>query len=345
MELTRQDAAFGIAVINRTSKLLASAVRLGKEGVIREALDEEISYSQLANSIIAYVEEDPDPLLFEQLMMLANTEPIRDYLSVHRTGLLAARIREVADATDKLVAFGNEMFRKGSGEYGNLVPFFANPQAKELFDRAVNAGLLKKDYQPAPGVARFQLKLIAIAIHTILDYSYRDKWCHFAEQWGDDVHRAMIPFTKGVPINQIVRLYPEVALWDKVIPENEGKFFKTDFSEAQAKFLFTGLMRKGYFGHHTSFDSFLSILGMGQAAFTPLNWIDRGYNSLIYFVKEAFGAMNPDYLLRICDCFTCNGKQITHSSLKTRSSYVYRNKDKWDFVPVIDNIIDKARKK
>ena len=345
MEITRQEAAFGIAVINRTSKLLAAAVRLGKDGIIRDALDEEINYAQLASSIISYVKEDPDPLLFEQLMVLADTESMREYLSTHRSGALALRVREVADATDRLVAFGTELFRKGEGEYANLVPFFANPQAKALFDRAVNAGLLKKDYQPAPGVNRFQLKLIAIAIHTIMDFSYRDKWYHFAEQWGDDVHRATIPFTKGVAIGQVAHVYPEVPLWDKVIPENGGKAFKTDFSEAQAKALFTGLMRKGYLGHHTALESFLSIMGMGQAAFTPINWIDRGYNSLIYFVKEAFGALNPDYLLRICDCFTCNGKQITHSSLKTRSSYVYRNKDKWDFVPVIDDIIAKARKK
>ena len=220
-----------------------------------------------------------------------------------------------------------------------------DPRVKELFDRAVNAGLLKKDYQPAPGVERYQLKVIAIAINAIMKFSFRDKWCHFVEQWGEEINRCMVPLTKGAAINQIVRLYPEVPLWEKIIPENEGKTLRNDYSEEQAKKLFTGLMRKGYLGHHTSLESFLSILGMGQAPFTPINWIDRGYNSLIYFAKEAFGTLNPDILLRLCDCFTCNGKQINHSSLKSRSSYVYRNKDQWDFVPVIDGIIARARKK
>ena len=91
--------------------------------------------------------------------------------------------------------------------------------------------------------------------------------------------------------------------------------------------------------------SFAPALKALIVLFTPINWIDRGYNSLIYFAKEAFGALNPDILLRLCDCFTCNGKQINHSSLKSRSSYVYRNKDQWDFVPVIDGIIARARKK
>ena len=204
---------------------------------------------------------------------------------------------------------------------------------------------LTLDYQPAPGVERYQLKVIATAINAIMKFSFRDKWCHFVEQWGEDINRCMIPLTKGAAINQIVRLYPEVPLWEKIIPENEGKALRNDFSEDQAKKLFTGLMRKGYLGHHTSFESFLSILGIGQAPFTPINWIDRGYNSLIYFAKEAFGALNPDILLRLCDCFTCNGKQINHSSLKSRSSYVFRNKDQWEFVPVIDGIIAKARKK
>ena len=187
--------------------------------------------------------------------------------------------------------------------------------------------------------------MIAIAINAIMKFSFRDKWCHFVEQWGEEINRCMVPLTKGAAINQIVRLYPEVPLWEKIIPENEGKTLRNDYSEEQAKKLFTGLMRKGYLGHHTSLESFLSILGMGQAPFTPINWIDRGYNSLIYFAKEAFGTLNPDILLRLCDCFTCNGKQINHSSLKSRSSYVYRNKDQWDFVPVIDGIIARARKK
>lgn len=345
MGITRQDAAFGIAIINRSSKLLAAAVKLGKDGIIKDALEEEIDYNMLASSIIAYIKEDTDPLLYEQLMMLADTESIWTYLSTHKNGALAAKVREVAEVTDKLIAFGNDVFRKGSGEYANLVPFFANPQAKELLDRAVNAGLLKTDYQPAAGVTRYQLKLIATAINTILDFSYRDKWCHFAEQWGQDVHRVMIPFTKGVAINQIARLYPEVVLWEEIVPSGDGRILQNDFSESQARALYSGLMRKGYLGHHTPIESFLSILGMGDAPFNPINWIDRGYNSLIYFAKEAFGALNSDILLKLCDCFTCNGKSINHSSLKSRSSYVYRNKDKWDFVPVIDNIIARARNK
>ena len=212
MGITRQDAAFGIAVINRSSKLLAAAVKLGKDSLIRDAIDEEINYRMLAHSIMEYIKEDQDPVLFEELMHLADTKPIWEYLSRRRTGTLPAKVKDVAEVTDELIAYGNEAFHKGTDEFANLVPFFANPQAKELFDRAVNAGLLKKDYQPAPGVERYQLKVIAIAINAIMKFSFRDKWCHFVEQWGEEINRCMVPLTKGAAINQIVRLYKQPIL-------------------------------------------------------------------------------------------------------------------------------------
>ena len=102
MGITRQDAAFGIAVINRSSKLLASAVKLGKDSLIRDAIDEEINYRMLSRSIIDYIKEDQDPILFEELMHLADTTSIWEYLSRRRTGTLPAKVKEVAEVTDEL---------------------------------------------------------------------------------------------------------------------------------------------------------------------------------------------------------------------------------------------------
>ncbi len=345
MKFNRQDAAISIALMNKTSKLLAAAVKLGKENLIRDAIDEGTDFKQLSGAIMHYVRTDPDRFLFEQLMHLADTEPIREYLLRHKSGVLSARVREVADATERLIEFGNEMFRKGSTGYESLVPFFSKPKAKELLDRAVSAELLQEDYSPAPGTTRFQLKLIAIAINSIMHFPHRDKWCHFNELWGEEINRCMIPLTKGVAINQVVRLYPEIPLWEKIVPEDKARTIQTDFSEEQVKALFSGLMKKGYLPHHTSVQSFLSIFGMGNAPFTAINWIDRGQNSLIYFAREAFGEHNPDLLLKIRECFTCKGKEITYNTLKSRSSYVNRNRAKFDFVPVIDKIIAKARQK
>lgn len=344
-KFNRQDAAISIALMNKTSKLLAAAVKLGKDNLIRDAIDDGTDFKQLSAAIIHYVKSDPDRFLFEQLMHLADTEPIREYLVTHKSGVLPSKVREVADATEKLIEFGNEMFRKGSDGYESLVPFFSNPQAKELLDRAVTAELLQEDYKPAPTTTRFQLKLIAIAINSIMNFPHRDKWCHFNELWGEDVNRCLIPLTKGVAINQVVRLYPEIPLWEKVVPEEKARTIQTELSEAQVRALFSGLMKKGYLPHHTSIQSFLSIFGMGTAPFTTINWIDRGQNSLIYFAKEAFGENNPDLLLKICECFTCKGKEISYNTLKSRSSYVHRNKAKFDFVPVIDKIIARARQK
>ena len=77
-KFNRQDAAISIALMNKTSKLLAAAVKLGKDNLIRDAIDDGTDFKQLSAAIIHYVKGDPDRFLFEQLMHLADTEPIRE---------------------------------------------------------------------------------------------------------------------------------------------------------------------------------------------------------------------------------------------------------------------------
>ena len=68
-------------------------------------------------------------------------------------------------------------------------------------------------------------------------------------------------------------------------------------------------------------------------------------NSLLYFVKEVFGESNSDIHRKTCDCFTVNGQALKYQTLKSRSSYVFRNKSKFDFILILNKIIASARKK
>ena len=43
--------------------------------------------------------------------------------------------------------------------------------------------------------------------------------------------------------------------------------------------------------------------------------------------------------------FTVNGQALNHGTLKTKSSYVDRNADRFDFVPLLDKIIASANNK
>ena len=80
METTRQETAINIAVINKVSKQVATACKLKSNDLLDEALSSGADIPALASSIIAYIKEDRDPILYKQLMHLANTDPIRKYI-------------------------------------------------------------------------------------------------------------------------------------------------------------------------------------------------------------------------------------------------------------------------
>ena len=171
METTREETAINIAVINKVSKQVATACKLKSNDLLDEALSSGADIPALASSIIAYIKEDRDPILYKQLMHLANTDPIRKYIRTQSGYRKAGEVKEIADAVDQLDKFGNDLYyREGNGEYENLLPFFSNEEAQGLLQRAVDAGLLKDDYQPRESTARFQLKLIAICMMEIMEY-------------------------------------------------------------------------------------------------------------------------------------------------------------------------------
>lgn len=343
--MTRAEAAISIAVINRDSKILSMGCKLGDSHIIHGVFRENTDYVELADGIMDYVRSDRDRALFEQLMHLVDTVPIRVYLETNKYSSLHEPIQELADVVDRLITFGFQMYEKGSDGYEYLIPFFANEKAEELLKRAVNAGFLTADYKPVPSIPRFQLKLIAICLIEILGLRHRDKWNHFEELWGTNISRVGIPLTKGRAISKVAMLYPEVNLWDKITPKNNKMVLKTDLTEEQARKLFRGLVHYGFLGPRTAPESFLAIMGLSDFPFHPINWIGNGMNSLLYFVKEVFGETNSDIHRKTCDCFTVNGQTLKYLTLKSRSSYVYRNKSKYDFILILNKIIASARKK
>lgn len=346
METTRQETAINIAVINKVSKQVATACKLQSDDLLDDALSSGEDIPALASSIIDYIKEDRDPILYKQLMHLANTAPIRKYMRARSGYRKADKVMAIADAVERLDKFGNDLYyHDGNSEYENLIPFFANEEAQGLLQRAVDAGLLKQDYQPRESTSRFQLKLIAICMMEILEYQHGSKWCYFEQLWEKDIARRSIPLTKGMAINRVAVLYPEVNLWGLILPKNNKLALKTDLTEEQARKLFKGLVHYGYLGTRTPVENFLSIMGFGEYPFHTVNWIATGQNSLVYFVKKVFGHKNSDLLKRMCDCFTVNGQPLNHGTIKTKSSYVDRNVDRFDFVPLLDKIIASAKKK
>lgn len=344
MDITREETAINIAVINKESKQMAVACRLKDEETMIRAFMTRTDFPALADSIIEYIKDDPDPLLFNQLLMLPDTTLMHDFLRTKCRSGTYYRYKERVSAIERLAEFGEEMSKKSSKEFGNLPTFFANERAQELLQRAVDSGYLDQDYTPRKSTQRFQLKLIALCMIEIMGYQHGDKWNHFEDLWEVEIARRDIPLTKGVAINKIALLYPEVNLLGLIMPKSHPAALKTDMTETQVRKLFKGLIHYGYLGPRTPVESFLVILGKGNYTFRPVNWIAMTQDSLVYFAKRAFGRTNSDLLRRMCDCFTVNGQRLNHQTLKTKSYRVERNLDRYDFVPIIDQIIASAIK-
>ena len=157
METTREETAINIAVINKVSKQVATACKLKSNDLLDEALSSGADIPALASSIIAYIKEDRDPILYKQLMHLANTDPIRKYIRTQSGYRKAREVKEIADAVDQLDKFGNDLYyREGNGEYENLLPFFSNEEAQGLLQRLQGHSAVQPEGAAEPGFCRLR---------------------------------------------------------------------------------------------------------------------------------------------------------------------------------------------
>ena len=85
----------------------------------------------------------------------------------------------------------------------------ANDEAAMLLQRAIEAGLLREDYQPREHTSKAQLRFLAYGVGTAL--RLRRKWKPFETLWNiDSLPGVYLPTTKSVSFEDIISLYPEV---------------------------------------------------------------------------------------------------------------------------------------
>lgn len=341
----RYEVALAIATINKVSKEVCYAIEIGKQAEVKNALETKISYRSLAEDIIKFLKNEQDSILYEQLICLPNSKPILKYATgIKSDTMLILHLSDLATCLDMLQKFGYEL-RHDNSPYPDLEPFLANDETAALLGRAVKAGVLTEDYLPKKGTKMYQLKLIAMAIIEIQGFKTRDKWCHFDEQFkvGDKLlARTKIPVSKGNDIYRISKLYPEVDFY-RLMSTNEeaAPLFQTHFSEIGALELCKALKKHDFLDKKTSEDTFLAIMGLRTIPPHEINWIGS-FDSLVYFVREAFSDLNPNMLHLTARWFTLDGKEINHGTMKTKSSRIARMPEKFSFIPLLSTLIGKA---
>lgn len=340
--MLRNEAAMAIALINKNSKLIANAVQTGDTAMLTRVLSEGVEYEGLGGMVTEYLEIDKDPKLYGPLLHLVNVDSILDFTYKNKEYQYGPQMIELATVVENLRQIAAGLEADTHRNYPNLTKFFSNEKANELFHRAYRAGILTEDYQPKKGVQMYQLKLVAYAIIQILNLPTRDRWCRFNEQWNlheGRLSRIFIPMTKGNNIYRIIQLYPEADFHELLSPQhNQEVPFKTNLTKKQAASLFNGLQLYGFLDANTEIENFEAMLGVIRMPSSAINWTGS-YYSLVYFAKLVLMESNPKVWLMVEDWFTVDNKKLNHGTLKSKSTFLNRNKDNYEFTEVLDDIV------
>ena len=346
MKLERQDAAMLIAQVNKTSRLVASAASLGLVGDIEDAFDGCPDFREAAKDIVAYIKEEPDKILYDQLSFLIKTKPLKNFAKTTKDYELKVAVENLVYCMEKLTDLYEELFNEECKDFPSLTPFFAENDLIPLMDRAVAAGLLDEHYQPAQGTKHYHLYLIAQAIGVIKDLPPRKKWCQFEALWNlnKKLSSCHLPITKGNEIFRVSVVYPEVNFLNLFHARNDKqKKFKTHLSVAQAEKLHELLVKAGFLEKRVPKESLLAIMGLVSIPPMPVNWSGSAY-SLVYFAKIMFEDLNPSMLRMTVKWFTVDKEKLNYGTVKTKSHILNADRERYDFIPILDNILKKALK-
>ena len=342
----RQKAALFIAIVNRVSKQINFDIKLDSREVLYEAFSDRLNFKRLSDELIEYLKGDNDPLLYMQLVRLIETDEIRGHMDMLSDSELKFEVMTLCDAVDKLRNYGDSCVNGSKIEFPNLTPFFANDKAESLFKRAVSAGYLDKQYKPLPGVDSYQLKLIAFAISEILDIPYRQRWVNFDRQWGltCSLCKYHLPMTKAETFSRITQMYSEVNFTPIFNPRLKYKEpFTTDMTEKQVIHLFNSLRRRCFVALKTKESDFLAMFGYGKVPKPFIKWSGSLY-ALEYFIRIALADTTRDIWARVVEWIVIDeDTTLNRETLKSGSSYVCRNRAKFDFCDELDKVIAEAR--
>lgn len=343
--MERHEAAMAIARINMVSKRVAHGARLRCISDIEDALEANYDFELMADELLNYLEEDQDPILFNQILSFVGTDEIVKFQISLVDEELKDRIGCLTDNIERLRTYAKELQKKFR-IHPTLVDYLAKPEIEDLLKRAVNAGILTNDYQPAPRTKIYQLKMIAMAIISIQGIKVRNKWCHFEEQWEINdkrLSKCEVPVTSGREIYKIIKLYPEVDLMTEIDSRaGQEKTFSSPLRKEEAEVLFDLLKDNAFLDPKTSVEDFLAIQGLIRIPPKMINWIGSAY-ALAYFTKSLFGDTNASLWNLTVKWFTVNNTHLNHGTFKTKSNVLKEHPERYDFIPIIDNIIRQTK--
>ncbi len=321
--VSRQQAVLSYVKFNKFFKQLNYDITVLGQIHLSQYAEELMDFEQWVNNVVTYVNFNPDPIIIEQISALGSSKDLRDYIEeskMHMPNNSYDALSCVLKSTAILQSLVTESVEIAKGKFTNLPEAFAYQDAADLFERAVEGGLLTQDYQPKGDTDIHTLKIIAFAIGDILKLTPRHKWSHFEELWNIDYSNKLssLPisdkqFHRNIPA---MALYPEVD-FNALIKPKDNTFFFPAYGLGSVKVLHKELKRYGYISKETKLDDFLSIFNLGKSKILkPVEWISD-QRHLSYFIHLTFSKTNKDIWIKTHACFTVNGATPNTGTMKS----------------------------
>ncbi len=346
--MNRQQIVICLERMNRFSKQLTYWVELGGEFYL-PSFDADLNkFGDWAKEVRKFIVQGDCNALMERIVSFPKQDLLLQYLEDHRDPLPKEIFSSLSDYAATISALKDdvkEFKAESKGELCNLVDGLAFKEAADLLQRCVEAGLLTEEYQPMPSTTSGQLKLIAFAVSTILEFKVRKRWAYFEEQWNHSHNKlsgVSLPIRDAEVMEVVTNLFPEVDFTPLFAPKVYLKF-DTPYNTPRIKGLYTDLKRGMYLDESTTFEQFLGIFGKGDDR-TPVNWIQE-QRKLGFFIRQAFAPNNKDYWKKAVSRFRVNGELPHRGSLQSGYQALVKNNLVDAYCPELMDIANKYNRK
>lgn len=325
--MTKQEIVIKIAKITRLTGEIKYFIDVDGKVDLDLFVPDLLYLDRWIEEIYDYVLTDNSRRLEQLIINMGFNNAVENYIQKHRNEIRPS----ILEILEKYFFISRELFTlceensmERKGKYIDLIEPLANKQVAELLDRAVNAGILDRYYQPIPGINLLHLRIIAYAISSICKFKH--PYTLFEKQWERKetmrISTCKIPKYKIKEYELTMALYPEVD-FSEMEPEHKTAVFYTAQNIEEVNAMYQDLIKYRYISPDTTFETFKGIVGKVDYS-EPVKWL-KGQRQLGYFIYLAFSRYNEkDLWIKGECCFTINGGRPLRNCFLSGYSYIKR---------------------
>lgn len=338
--MSRQQAIINAAKINRMIKNINYIQDMGCQDLTVAALPGDINkLNSWAMDLREYWCSNQDKIFAQEIRDIEPSDSVQWLLDNINdpSGVLPGVLSDYLETIQDLKADALCWQKQDKGNYWMLPEIIANDEAAMLLQRAVKAKILDKNYQPTADTKRYQLRMIADAIASILKLSKRNLYKPFHDLWGNNNYRldsAYIPKQENREIQEIKALYPEYSFINRNQIQQPMPFVTTKSTDTLAQ-IYSELVSNGHIEESTPIDTWMAICGKADPdQIKPIVW-KSGTRSLCYFTNLLFGNENRELLWKMVEvCFIApNGSRYNIGTLTSSKSYIWHTQNISEYRP------------